>query len=149
MESLVSSLNSRRRCCMNPGSNHAAVFFTKFSSVHSYGENKPKVSATAGTIHAEDDAIEKLPSLRRMRRLRRIDLLVIRANAGGTVGNSKPCITCIRALALKLPKKGYILDTVHYTDRGGSVISKKFSRLSLESPHIPKLYASVHNRCQS
>ena len=27
MDSLVSTLNSKRRCCMNPGSNHAAVVF--------------------------------------------------------------------------------------------------------------------------
>ena len=25
---LVDMMNSRRRCCMNEGSNHAAVFFT-------------------------------------------------------------------------------------------------------------------------
>lgn len=147
METLVSSLNSRRRCCMNPGSNHAAVFFTNFA-IHSYGENKAKVSEP-GSVHAEDDAIDKLPTLPRKRRLRKVDLLVIRANAGGTVGNSKPCITCIRALESKLPKKGYILDTVYYTDRGGVIVEKKFSHLSLESPHIPKLYASVHNHCQS
>ena len=31
MNTLVTNMNVRRRCCMNDGSNHAAVFFT---SVH-------------------------------------------------------------------------------------------------------------------
>lgn len=68
-----------------------------------------------------------------------MDILVIRANIGGTVGNSKPCFKCVQDLYTKLPKKGYILETVHYTDKGGVLISKKFTRLMDEEPHIPKL----------
>ena len=64
---------------------------------------------------------------------------MIRANIGGTVGNSKPCFKCVQDLYTKLPKKGYILDTVHYTDKGGVLVSKKFTRLMDEEPHIPKL----------
>ena len=69
---------------------------------------------------------------------------------GGTVGNSKPCVKCIHALYTKLPKKGYVLDTVFYTDKGGSIISKKFKHLLLEDhPHVPKFYASVNNPDQN
>jgi hypothetical protein len=28
MDTLVNTMNTRRRCCMTDGSNHAAVFFT-------------------------------------------------------------------------------------------------------------------------
>lgn len=133
---------------MNPGSNHAAVFFTQGGCLFSYGENKPKFSGVLPTVHAEDDAIDKLPVLKKSRRrLKRLNLLVIRANAGGSVGNSKPCFACVNALRYKLPKKGYVLDTVYYTDRGGTITAKKFSRLS-EDQHIPKFYASggIHHQ---
>lgn len=107
----------------------------------SYGENHYSTSGIFPTVHAEDDAISKLPVLRRNRKLRKIDILVIRANMGGTVGNSKPCYKCIHDLYTKLPKKGYILDTVHYTDRGQVLVSKKFTHLMSEPMHIPKYFA--------
>jgi hypothetical protein len=92
------------------------------------------------TIHAEDDAINKLPVLKRNRRLKKVDLLVIRANAGGTVGNSRPCDRCIKALEIKLPKKGYILDTLYYTDKGGLLVKKKFARVVTEEDHHVSKY---------
>lgn len=109
----------------------------------SYGENHYSPGLFP-TVHAEDDAINKLPVLRRNRRhLKKIDLLVIRANQGGTVGNSKPCFKCIHDLYTKLPKKGYILDTVYYTDKGQVIVSKKFSHILSEGGHhVPKYFAN-------
>lgn len=107
----------------------------------SYGENHYSTNGIFPTVHAEDDAINKLPVLRRNRRLKKIDLLVIRANQGGTVGNSKPCIKCISDLYKKLPKKGYILDTVYYTDKGEVLVSTKFTKLlEDENKHVPKFF---------
>ena len=96
------------------------------------------------TVHAEDAAINNLPR-RQGRRLKKIDLLVIRANHGGTVGNSKPCFKCLRDLYIKLPKKGYVLDTVHYTDSSHLLVSVKFSKLlNEEKKHIPKNFLLYH-----
>ena len=107
----------------------------------SYGENHYDTRGIFPTVHAEDDAINKLPVLKRNRKLKKVDILVIRANQGGTVGNSKPCFKCIGDLYKKLPKKGYILDTVYYTDKGEVLVSKKFSQLLYdESKHIPKYF---------
>ena len=108
-----------------------------------YGENHYNPNGIFPTVHAEDDAISKLPVLRRNRRhLKKVDLLVIRANQGGTVGNSKPCVRCIDDLYTKLPKKGYILDTVHYTDRGQVLVSTTFSKLLAdENKHVPKYFS--------
>jgi cytidine deaminase len=109
--------------------------------VLSYGENKYK-SGIFPTVHAEDDAINKLPSLTN-KRIRKVDILVIRANIGGTVGNSKPCTRCIQVLEKKLPKRGYVLDTIHYTTVGGTVVSRKFSDLLSEGGHhVTKFFAN-------
>lgn len=107
----------------------------------SYGENHYDTRGIFPTVHAEDDAINKLPVLKRNRKLKKVDLLVIRANQGGTVGNSKPCFKCIGDLYKKLPKKGYVLDTVYYTDKGEVLVSKKFSQLLYDdAKHIPKYF---------
>jgi hypothetical protein len=113
--------------------------------VISYGENRYNNGGIFPTVHAEDDAINKLPVLRRnRRRLKKIDLLVIRANQGGTVGNSKPCEKCLGDLYRKLPKKGYVLDTVHYTDKGEILVSKKFTKLLYdENKHVSKYFSKI------
>lgn len=118
--------------------------FSSITSVHikvlSYGENKYR-SGVFPTIHAEDDAINKLP-VANSKRIRKVDILVIRANIGGTVGNSKPCIRCIQVLERKLPKRGYVLDTLHYTTVGGTVVSRKFSDMLAEDDHHVTKYFS-------
>lgn len=114
-----------------------------------YGENHYSTGIFP-TVHAEDDAVNKLPVLKRNRKLKKVDLLVIRANIGGTVGNSKPCERCIKSLEIKLPKKGYLLDTLYYTDRGGTLVKKKFSRvLEEESHHVSKYFKEIQCRTQS
>ncbi len=108
----------------------------------SYGENHYSAGLFP-TVHAEDDAISKLPVLKRNKKLKKIDMLVVRVNHGGTLGNSKPCFKCISDLYKKLPKKGYILDTVYYTDRFHNVVSKKFSHLVSEGDyHVPKFFSA-------
>lgn len=111
----------------------------------SYGENhyRPSACTVFPTIHAECDAISKLPKRRRGSRLKKVDILVVRSNIGGTVGNSKPCFKCLQSLYTDLPKKGYMLDTVHYTVQGGLVESKKFTKLLDEEPHIPKYFKGL------
>ena len=76
--------------------------------------------------------------------MKRVDMLVVRSNIGGTVGNSKPCVRCLKSLSECLPKKGYFLDTVYYTSQGGVIESKKFSKLlAEEDPHIPKYFKGL------
>lgn len=70
---------------------------------------------------------------------------MIRANHGGTLGNSKPCVKCLHDLVTKLPRKGYVLDTVYYTTRGNVLVSKKLTQLleDDEPPHVTKFFCSV------
>ena len=112
-------------------------------SLVNYGENYYKQDDTPfmSSIHAESNAMSKLPYLPRHKRPKKVDLLVIRVNKGGSMGNSKPCIHCILTLKRYLPLKGYHLDTIHYTTTNGCIISAKFSELmNEENPHMSKFY---------
>lgn len=136
MEALVALAGSRRRCSCHGGSNHAAIFFCN-GRILSYGENRPRTRPPFPTVHAECDAIRKLPTAGRRRK--HLDLLVIRLNKGGTIGNSKPCGMCLRELQ-RLPNRGYILDTVHYSFMN-SIVSVKLSDLIRAPIHIPKFFS--------
>ena len=65
------------------------------ANVLSVGINYYKSSRTDCSTHAEINAIDKLPTLKRSKRLVRIDILVIRTSASGVLGMSKPCSKCI------------------------------------------------------
>ena len=140
MEALLALAGSRRRCSCHDGSNHAAIFFCN-GRILSYGENRPRTRPPFPTVHAECDAMRKLPPTGRRRK--HLDLLVIRLNKGGSVGNSKPCGMCLKELQ-KLPGRGYILDTVHYSNLN-RIVSVKFSELISAPKHITKFFSDDPN----
>ena len=141
MEALLALADSRRRCCCHGGSNHAAIFFCN-GRILSYGENRPRgTNPVFPTVHAECDAMRKLPTAGRRRK--RLDLLVIRLNKGGTIGNSKPCSMCLEELQ-KLPSRGYVLETVHYSLMN-RIVTIKFSELLKAPRHVPKFFSDDPN----
>jgi hypothetical protein len=112
-------------------------------ALQSYGENHYNNAndSTCSSIHAETNAMRKLLPLPRQKKLKKVDLLVIRVSKNGQYGNSKPCIHCILRLSKTLPEKGYILHDVHYTDEHGAIISIRFQNLLHEAtPHISRFY---------
>jgi cytidine deaminase len=112
-----------------------------FFNLLSYGENMYKDSYERGTIHAEHNAVQKLPTLPRKSRLKKIDLLVIRTSRVGTLGNSKPCVHCLTILKTKLPEKGYSLQKVYYSEAGGNIVSTSFVKLlESEEGHCSRFY---------
>lgn len=142
MEALLALADSKRRSCCHGGSNHAAIFFCN-GRILSYGENRPRTRPPFPTVHAECDAMSKLPSRSTKGRRTRLDLLVIRLNKGGTIGNSKPCGLCLEELK-KLPSRGYILDTVHYSLLN-RIVTVKFSELLAAPRHVPKFFSEDPN----
>lgn len=111
-----------------------------FLKVQSYGENHYDGKTVFPTVHAEYDAMKKLP--RRRGKIKRLDLLVIRVNRGGTVGNSKPCEQCLQRLT-QLPKFGYCLDTVYYSNVN-ELVRVKFSHLLESEKHVTKLFKGIY-----
>lgn len=100
-----------------------------------------------GTIHAEENAIRKLPYLPRKSRLKRVDMLVIRTNREGNLGSSKPCANCISYIANKLPEKGYAIDRVYYSEAGGTIKGVPFTRLVEDTDvHVSRFYKAQQNK---
>lgn len=120
-----------------------SFLISAFLNVQSYGQNRYDASTRTvfPTVHAECDAMNKLPR-RREKLLKKIDLLVIRSNIGGTIGNSKPCTMCIDRL-MTLPKRGYILDTVYYS-LANKLVKVKFCKLIEMERHIPKYLREIY-----
>ena len=109
----------------------------------SYGENQNKGVTDVGfrSIHAEDNAIRKLPIQPRNKRLKKVDLLVVRINRGGSLGNSKPCVHCLLLLSEKLPDKGYQVANVYYSTSNGTIAETKLKHLLAEpEPHFSRFY---------
>lgn len=121
---------------------HSSAITVPFSLVN-YGENQYKDPdfPCMASIHAEVNAMHKLPYLPRHKRPKKVDLLVIRVNRGGSMGNSKPCLNCIQQMQKFLPMKGYTLDTIYYTATNGVIMEAKFSDLlDEETPYISRFY---------
>lgn len=88
-------MGDRRRHLSSPGFKHAAIFMARGRFL-SYGP----------TVHAEAAAVRKLGRMS-TKRLRRVDLMVIRTSKTGVLGMSKPCAHCLYLLNRRLPSKGF------------------------------------------
>lgn len=114
---------------------HIAVPFYLMS----YGENRFKLRVEDGSVHAEVNAIQGLPSLPRNKRPKKVDLVVIRVTKAGCYRQSKPCLHCLQALRMRLPEKGYILEDIYYTSEDESIVSTRWNDLIQDTnPHITK-----------
>ena len=107
-------------------------------AVLAYGENHYTSLVNfdrVSSIHAEDNAIRKLPHNPTHKRLKKVDILVIRTNNNGGLMNSKPCILCLMLLCTKLPSKGYSLCNVYYSTSQGKVESNSLQHLLFTDMH--------------
>ena len=55
--------------------------------------------------------------------------MVIRVSRSGNVGNSAPCIHCLRNMTYLPHKKGYHINTVYYSDSYGNIQSQRLDEL--------------------
>ena len=62
------------------------------------------------------------------RKLITVDLLVIKTDKNLCLKNSKPCQKCIEHMA-RLPKYGYRMRYVYYSNSEGEIIKKNFTDL--------------------
>jgi hypothetical protein len=120
-------------------------------NVLSYGENHYKAHCNgneASSIHAEQDAVRKLPRPhKKLRHLKKLDIMVVRVNRNGSLGNSKPCVHCLYTLSQLLPEKGYCISRVYYSTHEGEIVDTKLNTLLREdSPHVTKFYQDRPNK---
>lgn len=112
--------------------------------VASTGQNKYNTNGTS--IHAEADAINRLPPKNKhTKKLETVSLLVIKVNKTGLLGNSSPCVHCLKTIATKPLEKGYRIDKIYYSTEYGTIECRKFTELlSSDELHISAYYRN-HN----
>ena len=92
--------------------------------VVSIGQNKYKIKSFSNknaTIHAEEDAINKLPPKKRSKRLEDVNLIVIRTTKTGVLGNSAPCVHCLKYMKEDAEARGYKINKIYYSNSDGKI----------------------------
>lgn len=83
------------------------------------GINKYETTQNHGTIHAEIDALLKLP---KQKKLTTINLAVLTTNkVGNRLITSRCCNNCIRSIDIISKKKNYIVKNIYYIDENGKL----------------------------
>ncbi len=85
-------------------------------NILSYGVNQ---MGDSNSIHAEQDAIQKLKPLRRKRHLEPIHMLVISISGKNKIQSSKPCAKCIKTMSILPQIMGYKLKNIYYSNADG------------------------------
>jgi len=91
-------------------------------------------------IHAETDALTKLKPLRCDKKLKFINILVIRLSKKNNLQSSKPCINCINTMRILPPKKGYSIQYIYYSDNEGNIVKTTLENLEKEEKHYSRFY---------
>ena len=73
--------------------------------------------------HAEMDVITKIQFLKNVPKY--IDMFVIRINKNGKLGESRPCIDCLKMLNMSK----FIIKNIYYSTSEGLVVKEKFSNM--------------------
>jgi hypothetical protein len=106
-----------------------------------YGVNKyADVGGLKPTIHAEQDAINRLPILPKKKTLANINILVIRISKSGKLGTSKPCEKCIYAMKMLPERRGYRIKNVYYSNVEGNILQTTIRKLESEEMHVTRYW---------
>lgn len=111
-------------------------------NVAAYGRNHyTDIKSNTKTIHAERDAISKLPC-RKDKKPKKINIVVIKTSKTGILGNSKPCFNCLLDMKDYAPLMGYRINWVYYSDENGRLKKSKLNDLIC----APDLYLTSYYR---
>ena len=92
-------------------------------------------------IHAEEDAINKLkPIPLNRKRYKKVSIVVVRFSKSGILCSSAPCVKCMNAMAFQLPKKGYKLEYIYYSDSDRKIHKTTLKEMVLKSQFTFSLY---------
>jgi cytidine deaminase len=115
------------------------VSHKRFENILSYGENMSDTRLNK-TIHAEEKAILNLPCLKPKKNLKKVDIIVVRTTKKGCLGLSKPCHHCIFLMDSLIKEKGYVVQSIYYTNENREVEQTTLNRLLQDEIHISKYY---------
>lgn len=113
--------------------------------VLSYGVNMMGDSEglTPG-IHAEHDALIKLIPNKK-KKLKSVNLLVIRLSGRNKLQSSKPCYNCIQTMKKLSIKKGYRIQNVYYSDNNENIVKTTLHALENDEVHYSRYYKKNYN----
>lgn len=100
------------------------------------GANFYKVNKTS--IHAEIDAVGKLRTHEKKKKMKPIILVSLRFNRSGNLKNAKPCYHCVTALKTILNQKNYCVSYVVYSDNNGNLITSDLDDLLEDGGYITR-----------
>ena len=142
-ETGINSINKSSEICGNY--NHiSCILQGKKSKILSFGINRRGHSIKNNRgIHAEHAAILNLLPLRHKKRLKNINILVIRISPINKIQSSKPCYHCIEMLKILPRKRGYNLQYIYYSDTLGNIIKTRLYDLDNEDKHISQSYRKL------
>ena len=104
----------------------AWYLITKGYGFYAWGYNKYQIDLKNGTIHAEEDAINKLKFTKKNIK---VNVLIFRVGKNKKILSGKPCLNCQKILRNKIWKKGYNLKKVIYTIETNKIGILKNSQL--------------------
>lgn len=124
----LSSVSKNNDNCIECGNyHHIACCFEGNFNVLGFGQNHYLTTTRAYTIHAERDAIDKLPFRRKKHG---VNMLVLRFTKNYKLCMSKPCDKCVNNMLYLFPKKGYVIKHIYYSNFDGDIERTTLKKLS-------------------
>lgn len=115
--------------------------------INKYTSQQINLSTHIQTIHAEIDAINNLIFLKKKsKKLKKINILVIRTNSIGKIGMSKPCLKCIIEMSILSKKKGYKIKNILFSDQNEQIQSITLKKILNEQDYYISKYDKKNNR---
>jgi hypothetical protein len=134
---IINSEEHSPQCLGNSHYHHIACCI-KNENILSFGQNHYPVNTghykchRASSIHAEHDAIRKLPFSRKPVK---IDLMVLRFTKNKKLCMSRPCSKCIRYMTEDSLRHGYIVKDIWYSTDTGDIIKTNLSKLQTSADY--------------
>jgi len=118
-------------CIIKNKKNKLTVLSFGFNQMGDEKYNKPG-------IHAEQDAVSKLTSLKDKKHPEIVNLIVIRLSSKNKLQISKPCNRCIKTMNNIPIKKGYKIKNIYYSDDKNNIVKTSLKKLEKEEHHYCK-----------
>jgi len=71
------------------------------------------------------------------RRIFSIDVCVLRVSRTGKLGNSKPCLHCVKKM-INMQSQGVKINNIYYTDEDGEIVKTTLRKLYDTTDHISR-----------
>ncbi|ADO67362.1 hypothetical protein crov328 [Cafeteria roenbergensis virus] len=126
---------------------HFAMIYTttgKAVKVYSFGYNHIRSNRS---IHAEVDAINNLPPLRRKKKLVKVKLLVVRFSKRMKLADSRCCIRCCESIFKIPPLRGYTIENVAFSNESGCIEDHHPMTLLVDDEYHLSIYYAKRKYC--